>query len=424
MTRLAVACALVFSLTACDGVSLDLGSLFSGFEEPAVPAAPIKYFDISTSPFVNSARFKSSQSDEASMLGSSEIAEIAANIASVMETASSITVRLEGHADMRCGEAIWRARHGGPNPNNAAGTWCSPRDANDATPQGRSIGWDRAHTVKRVVVRKLGVSYPAVDINAISWDTAGLGEEGHIVPTAAGCTNTTAEPSKQDSANCLHDRRVDVFVTSVTEKCVGTCDSTTTTTATTTITPDTTLPPTCLDLGNCPEDPKPTLDPVRGSATAFSYAQQNSDQSIKFALGGLTCNGGTPAPCGVPTSGEMRTGTAGPYLVSSRLSSFVLNAPSGYRSPAQYRIITDPTGSSLGSGATAKLRFYAATRAGAPYSYTATAEVTVQWDTWEWDGDSMYVTGSSTQTVPATLTCTPAKTPTCSFGVLGSNVSR
>lgn len=441
MTRLAVTCALVFSLTACEGINIDLGPLFGGFEPPAAPTVATTYYDITNTPFKNSARFTSSESDEASMLGSDEIAEIAANIANVLKTAEKVTVRLEGHADMRCGEAIWRARHGRANPNNTTGTWCSPRDANGVTPQGIDIGLKRAETVKAVVAAKLKQSYPKVHISTmIEWDTDGLGEYGHIVPTAAGCTNTPAEPRKQDSANCLHDRRVDVFLTSITERCVGPCvpcEQTGTCPCEQTGTCPCTDPAkccvgacgpppprTCLELGNCPVDPKPTLDPVRGSATAFSYAQQNSDQSIKFALGALTCNNGQAAPCGVPTSGEMRTGTAGPYLVSSRLSSFVLNAPSGYRSPAQYRIITDPTGAALGSGATAKLRFYAATRSNAPYSYTATAEVTVQWNTWEWDGDSMYVTGSSTQTVPATLTCTPAKTPTCSFGVLGSNVSR
>lgn len=442
---------LVLGLTACDGVgidfgSVDFGSLFSGFEEPAAPTVATTYYDITNTPFKNSARFKSSESDEASMLGSDEIATIAANIANVLKTAEKVTVRLEGHADMRCGEAIWRARHGRANPNNATGTWCSPRDAYGVTPQGIDIGWNRADTVRTVVIKKLRQSHPAVDLTAIEWDRAGLGEYGHIVPTAAGCTNTPAEPRKQDSANCLHDRRVDVFLTSETKSCRGPCGTTpppprcedTGTcpceqTGTCPCTdPETCCvgacgpppPPTCLELGNCPNDPKPTLDPVRGSATAFSYAQQNTDQSIRFALGGLTCDGGQAAPCGDPTSGQMRTGTAGPYLVSSRLSSFVLNAPSGYRSPAQYRIITDPTGASLGSGATAKLRFYAVTRAGAPYSYTATAAVTVQWNTWEWDGDSKTITGTSTETVPVTLTCTPAKTPTCSFGVLGSNVSR
>ena len=452
-SRLAAACMLVLGLTACDGAgidfgSVDFGSLFSGFEEPAPPAVATTYYDITNTPFLNSARFKSSESDEASMVGSDVIAEIAANIANVLTTAKKVTVRLEGHADMRCGEAIWRARHGRANPNNATGTWCSPRDAYGVTPQGIDIGWKRADTVQTVVVKKLRQSHRTVDITAIEWSVAGLGEYGHIVPTAAGCTNTPAEPRKQDSANCLHDRRVDVFLTSVTESCVGPCEGCVgpcgfeppceqtgtcpcTDPAGCCVGADCEPPPppppptpTCLELGNCPNDPKPTLDPVRGSATAFSYAQQNTDQSIRFTLGGLTCDGGEAAPCGDPTSGEMRTGTAGPYLVSSRLSSFVLNAPSGYRSPAQYRIITDPTGASLGSGATAKLRFYAVTRAGAPYSYTATAAVTVQWNTWEWDGSSKTITGSSTETVPVTLTCTPAKTPTCSFGVLGSNVSR
>ena len=438
VTRLAVTCALVFSITACEGISLDLGTLFGGFEPPAAPTRPIYYFDATNTPFKNSARFKSSEWDEASMIASDDIAKTAAGIAKVLEKYDSITVRLEGHADMRCGEAVWLERYGYRNPDTPNGTWCSPREANGVTPQGLKISESRAKTTMGVLKTVLARDYAsAVSGKTIAWERPhGLGEEGHQA-SAQRCRDYP------DINPCLRDRRVDILVTSGREICVancipeppceqtGTCPCEQTGTCPCTdpagccVGADCEPPPkTCLQLGNCPNDPPPTLDPVRGSATAFSYAQQNTDQSIRFTLGGLTCDGGEAAPCGDPTSGEMRTGTAGPYLVSSRLSSFVLNAPSGYRSPAQYRIITDPTGASLGSGATAKLRFYAVTRAGAPYSYTATAAVTVQWNTWEWDGSSKTITGSSTETVPVTLTCTPAKTPTCSFGVLGSNVSR
>lgn len=371
-------------------------------------------------------------------MASDDIAKTAAGIAKVLEKYDSITVRLEGHADMRCGEAVWLERYGYLNPDTPNGTWCSPRQANGVTPQGIKISTSRADTTTAVLKEVLARDYKSVMAGkTIAWDPDGLGEEGHQA-TAQRCRDFP------DINPCLRDRRVDVLVTSGSEICIANCDI---------ITGDTceelgncpceqtgtcggkpktceelgncpVKPKTCLELGNCPVDPKPTLDPARGSATAFSYAQQNTDQSIRFTLGSLTCDNGQAAPCGVPTSGQMRTGTAGPYLISSRLSSFALSAPSGYRSPAQYRIITDPTDAPLSSSAAAKLRFYAATKAGAPYSYTATAEVTVQWQEWSWDGDSKTVTGTSTQTVPVTLTCTPAKTPTCSFGVLGSNVSR
>jgi hypothetical protein len=373
------------------------------------------------------------------MIGSDDIAATALGIANVLKNHDSITVRLEGHADMRCGEAVWLARYGYLNPDTPNGTWCSPRQANGVTPQGLKISKSRAKTTMSVLNTVLYRDYASTMVGkTIAWDPDGLGEDGHQA-NAQRCRDYP------DINPCLRDRRVDVYVTSITESCVGPCEGcvgpcgfeppceqTGTCPCTDLATccvgdgcfPPPPPPPTCLELGNCPEDPKPTLDPARGSATAFSYAQQNTDQSIRFTLGGLTCDGGQAAPCGVPTSGQMRTGTAGPYLISSRLSSFALNAPSGYRSPAQYRIITDPTGASLSSSATAKLRFYAVTKAGAPYSYTATAEVTVQWQEWSWDGDSKTVTETSTQTVPVTLTCTPAKTPTCSFGVLGSNISR
>ena len=418
--RLLAAGALLFSLTACeisfDGVDfsgIDLSNLFSDFPAPE-PVAPIEYYDISNTPFRDSARFTTAEWTYASLIGSNEMASIAANLASLADDSENITVRLEGHADMRCSEAYWRSRRRGPNPDNSTGTWCSPRDANGVTPQGRIISLDRAKTV-RTVLRDLLESYPGAP-DKITYDAAGLGELG---------ARYTAEECNYAHDPCKRDRRVDVFVSSRTPRrgggfmypypYPGNYP-----------TPDTeiTAPPTCLQLGNCPADPKPVADPVGFTSSGFAFAQQNVDQLIKFKLGALTCNNGQQAPCGVPSSGEMRTGVSGPHLVSASVSSFNLNAPAGYTQPRDYRITSNPAGSSIGAGVSAKLRFYAATRTGAPYTYSATSAVTIEWRNWQWDGATMTVTGKTTEQLPTTgLVCAPVKTPTCSFGVLGSNVN-
>jgi hypothetical protein len=428
--RLLTAGAMLLSLTACD-ISFDgvdfsgfFNDLFLDFPAPAPVAsnATIAYYDMSTSPFADSARFSTAGSDRGSMMGSNQMADIAANIASLAGDSEDLTVRLEGHADMRCTESTWQ-RENGPNPKNG-GKWCSPRAANGVTPQGRKISQERAETV-RSVLEELLLGYPGVS-GKVSYDPVGLGEAGAL-GTAEECRDTP------NSSNCKHDRRVDVYVSSRT--CIGCGDG---------IysypghyptpdypTPDyptpeviVTAPPTCLELRNCPADPKPVADPAGFTSSGFAFAQQNADQLIKFKLGALTCNNGQPAPCGVPSSGQMRTGVAGPYLVSAQVSSFNLNAPAGYAERRDYRIPINPTGSPIGTGVSAKLRFYAATRTAAPYTYSATAAVTIEWHNWQWDGSTMTVTSKTTEQLPTTsLVCAPVKTPACSFGVLGSNVN-
>lgn len=412
--------ALLFSLTACDFSGIDFSNSFLDLPapEPVVSESGIEYYDMSTSPFQDSARFRTAESDRGSMLGSNSLADIAANVASLAADSEALTVRLEGHADMRCGESTWQ-RENGPNPKNG-GKWCSPRAANGVTPQGRKISLERATTVKSVLKELLSSYAGALD--KVSFDIVGLGEAGHL----ADAEECRATPN---SSNCLHDRRVDVYVSSRT--CVGCGDASAAYPYPGNYpTPDypspeveITTPPTCLELGNCLADPKPTADPVSFGSSGFSYAQQNADQLIKFKLGSLTCDNGQQAPCGVPSSGQMRTGVSGPHLVSAKLSSFSLNAPSGYSQPRDYRITSNPTGSSIGAGVSAKMRFYSATRSGFPYTYSATATVTIEWRSWQWDGSTMTVTSKTTEDVPTSLVCAPVKTPSCSFGVLGSNVN-
>jgi hypothetical protein len=127
--RLLTAGAMLLSLTACD-ISFDgvdfsdfFNDLFLDFPAPAPVAsnATIAYYDMSTSPFADSARFSTAGSNRESMLGSNRMADIAANLASLAADSENITVRLEGHADMRCTESTWQSENL-PNPNNG-GLW-------------------------------------------------------------------------------------------------------------------------------------------------------------------------------------------------------------------------------------------------------------------------------------------------------------
>jgi|688.fasta_scaffold24239_10 hypothetical protein len=415
--RLLAGGALLLSLTACD-FTIDLSDFFLDFELPApvVSEATIEYYDISSSPFYNAATFVATQWNEDSMMDDSQLANIAANLASLANDSENISVQVIGHAEKRCTEAIWQARRG-RNYGNSRGTWCSPISANGTSPQGRLISLDRAETVKGVLEALL-VNNHGVPLSKVSFDASGVGESEAQAPVGL-CAGNANHP------RCKEDRRVDVFVSSRTYvggrggvpvyAYPGNYPS-----------PEAEIPapPTCLDLGNCPADPKPIADPAGFTGSGFAFAQQNADQLIKFKLGALTCNNGQPAPCGVPSSGEMRTGVSGPYLVSASVGSFNLNAPAGYAQPRDYRITSNPTGSPIGAGVSAKLRFYAATRTAAPYTYSATAAVTIEWHNWQWDGSTMTVTSKTTEQLPTTsLVCAPVKTPACSFGVLGSNVN-
>jgi hypothetical protein len=416
-TALLATLALSFSLTACidaiDFSGIDFSGVdFSGLFDlpaPAPSTETIEYYDISTTPYHGAGTFSSMDSD--TVLGSKHVA-IAANIAEVAARSVSVSVNFEGHADMRCTEATW-------DRENGAGDWCT-RSPYPQTAQGRRIGMARATTMYNLVWNEVYYNHPAA---RGKWSGAlyGPGEIGHSM-SAAQCR---ANP---DSTGCRHDRRVDVYVSSRT--CAAVCDATPTGSDTylggsddAPVTPDVPvviIPPTCLELGNCPVDPTPTIGQLKTTATAFTWAQQGSDQPIRFAPATITCNGSQTTVCGVPTSGEMRTGVAGPYITSSTLSNFRITPPSGYGTPAQYRIIAQP-GTNANVQQTALLRFYNATPAGKSYSYTASLQATVRWDSWQWNGSSMTVTSSSTQVVDGTVSCTPAS---CSFGVLGSNTSR
>ena len=168
--------------------------------------------------------------------------------------------------------------------------------------------------------------------------------------------------------------------------------------------------------------PTPTVDTPVAVASGFTTAQQNIDQRIKFNPPTLTCDSGKAAPCGTPPAGVASFGVAGPYFVSSTLSNFALTPPSNYSSPTQYRITAMP-GSNLSAAQYATMRFYAATRTGTAYSYSANVSVTYEMRSWASNGTTVtWSTNPQIFTRNATVTCRPSTTPACSFKVLGSNV--
>ena len=174
----------------------------------------------------------------------------------------------------------------------------------------------------------------------------------------------------------------------------------------------------CLTKGTCPTDPTPVPE---ASVTVSStlYSQQNTTYRIAFAPVSLTCDSGQAAPCGVPTSGPARYGVSGPYLISATLSDFKLTAPSGYRANREYKLLTTPGADATTSNA-ATMQFYKATKATAPYSYSASASVVLRFDKWTWNGSSKTTTGSYTTTLTPAVTCPPAG---CNIAVLGSNTA-
>jgi hypothetical protein len=413
--RLLASGALLFSLTACevslDGIDfsgVDLSNLFNDFPapEPVAPEAPTQYYDMTSSPFSDSARFSTGEWSRDDLIGSSQMADIAANLASLASD-SVITVELEGHADMRCTESTWQNRRG-RNNNNSTGTWCSPRNADGVTPQGRLISTDRAKTVKSVL-RDLLESYSGVPAN-ISYVVSGLGEQGARY-TAAQC--------EANSDVCKYDRRVDVYVSSQRPLCSVNCypypghyaypypypypqNYPTPDIDTTTTPPPTTLPP------------RPTESIQYVPTRAFQNAQQNADQRIVIKAATLVCAGCQQPPSS--TSGVLYGWSATP---DSSTVSFTLTPPSGYATPRDYRITSNPNGKSALSDQTAVVRFYTATRSGAPYRYTVTSTINYTMRLWKLEGTTLTYVSQEPLSQQNTRSCSPSS---CSFGVLGSNV--
>ena len=168
------------------------------------------------------------------------------------------------------------------------------------------------------------------------------------------------------------------------------------------------------------QTPDPVVDTPKVIATSAAKAQQNIDQRIKLQ-GSITCNNGQKAPCNTPESQTRASaGKAGPYVTSMIVDSFTLTPPSGYKTPKQYKIVSSPVGQDINPNPKyATMRFYAATRSGAPYSYTASVTVSYYMQSWVNNGSSIvWGERDPVKSVPATLSCTPVS---CTFSVIGSN---
>jgi hypothetical protein len=65
-------------------------------------------------------------------------------------------------------------------------------------------------------------------------------------------------------------------------------------------------------------------------------------------------------------------------------------------------------------------RYYNATPAGQKFRTNASGTVTIEWRTWEWNGSSKIVTGTTQETIAMNSSLLLP----VAFGVLGSNISR
>ena len=385
--------AVLMSLTACDGIgAIDLSGVdFSAIAipEPApapAPAAPAPI--VVTPPPVKYDTLQSTSNNTANINATVDAIIAAQNACG----GCAVSVDIEGNADAR-------------------GTTA----ANKALSQQRAD--DTARLVKAELARR-------GELGGVTLNPVGVGESG-AVASVATCQN------HPNSAQCVADRATQITIVAQPPNVV---------TYTPPPTPEVSICWTCFTPDPVPTvveppappapvivtppplstDPTPTLDTPLLAVTAFSWAQQGSDQKIGVKVQPLTCNNGTLAPCGVPTSGIARRGTSGPHIVSSSLSSFSLTAPTGYYAGSQYRVVSTPVGSDIRNTQYAVTRYYNATPSGQKFRTNASGTVTVEWRTWEWNGSSMTVTGTSQQTVTANSSALlPA-----AFGVLGSNISR
>ena len=375
--RLAATAVVVFSLSACESID------FSGIDLSSPPPAPPPPAVVVTSPPIVASTYDTlkNNSNSPTAINSTVDAIIAARNAC---GGCAVDVDVEGHADAR-------------------GT----------TAANRLLSQERAQDTARLIQAELNRR----NVGGVTLNPVGKGESGAVASVTA-CQNNP------NSAQCVADRATVVKI----ETSYTTPPPPPPPTAPPVTAPPVTAPPppppvtvpprvsTCLELGTCPNDAKPTAS-VTLAATASSFASQNTTFSVNFAPVSLKCNNGATAPCGVPTSGPMRTGTAGPYLVSASLSGFSLTSPSGYSQPAAYKLLTTP-GSDATKAQKATAQFYRATRAAQPYTYRASVTAVLQYDVWRWDGSRMTVTSSYTEPHTGSVVCSRS---TCTFGVLGSN---
>ena len=415
--RLLFASACVLLMSACDlsgGGSVATPLLDPvPAPSPAVPAPPDdSVFDDITFVDCNTKTIKDKTCTTDAQVSGDSIAKAAAAIdVRIGQLQTKITVTVTGNADRRCSPAksekcsqgkYLKAGSGGFSPQNY--TWS----------EGRSV------TVTRDLLKELKnnpIKYPnyaarmaEVGSQKVKWARFAAGE------TNAQYSDTTC--TKKDDP-CADDRATVISISSDTPPvcsppCTTTSTTSTTTSTTSTTTTSTTTTSTTTTTTTPPPPPPPPPAAVTQVVRAFQNAQQNTDQRIVVKAATIVCAGCQQPPSS--SSGVMYGWTA---TLDSGTVSFTLTPPAGYATPRDYRITSNPSGKSALSDQTAVLRFYTATRSGAPYRYLATANVSYTMRLWRLEGTTLTYVRQESRSASPTLTCSPAS---CSFGVLGSNV--
>jgi hypothetical protein len=344
------------------------------------------------------------------------IAKAAAAVdARIGQLQTGITVTVTGNADRRCTPA-----------KSAACAQGKYLKAGSGGASSQNEGWSagRSRTVTEDLQKELKnnpgkyPNYTALRARGenVTWNRISAGE------TYARYSDTTCRKANN---SCADDRASDIVVSGA---CGATVCTTTPTTGTTTPTTGTTTPttgattPTPSTSPTTPATtPPPTTLPPRPNESvqyvptrAFQNAQQNTDQRIVIKAATLVCAGCQQPPSS--TSGVLYGWSATP---DSSKVSFTLTPPSGYATPRDYRITSNPNGKSALSDQTAVMRFYTATRSGAPYRYTVTSTINYTMRLWRLEGTTLTYVSQESLSQQNTRSCSPSS---CSFGVLGSNV--
>lgn len=110
--------------------------------------------------------------------------------------------------------------------------------------------------------------------------------------------------------------------------CVANCDR---------VPPGSTVPPTTApstSLPPVPLPPRPSADALLVNVNAFRHGQTGGSlaapQQVSVSADALTCDDGTPAPCGA-APGDGAAGVYGPFPESLTLDELEITAPAGFR---------------------------------------------------------------------------------------------
>jgi hypothetical protein len=415
--RLLFGAACLLLVSSCD---LSGGSFVATpLPEPVVAPSPVVPAPSDDTAFDNVATFEPCPSptcmSDAEVSGAGIAKAAAAVDVRIGQLQTRITVTVTGNADRRCTPAKSTACAQGKYLKAGSGGASSQNE-------GWSAG--RSRTVTEDLQKELKnnpgkyPNYKALRSRGenVTWNRISAGE------TYARYSDTTC---RKVGNECADDRASDIVVTSdAPPVCVVNCYAYPYPypghyptpdypypghypTPEPPTTPTTTPPPTTLP-------PRPNESVQYLPTRAFQNAQQNTDQRIVIKAATLVCAGCQQPPSS--TSGVLYGWSVTP---DSSAVSFTLTPPSGYATPRDYRITSNPNGKSALSDQTAVMRFYTATRSGAPYRYTVTSTINYTMRLWRLEGTTLTYVSQETLSQQNTRSCSPSS---CSFGVLGSNV--